>query len=222
MNLGLTFIDFLVIVIVLVSMSVAMWRGFISETLSILAWALAALSALYFGTYAVDVFHHVFSSWWLAWIVGYAAMFLVVLIPISFASFRLSQNVKESSVGPVDRIFGALFGVVRGIVIVGGLYLLFLHLVSYHEQPASVREARLFPLIRSSAALLNAIVPRQDRIVIEDRVPPSQGDETRQIQPENASAQRPHEGRQKVYGAVDRRALERLIETTSDAHKKKP
>jgi|SRR5579871_2669536 len=212
MNLGLTFVDFLVILILIVSIVFAMWRGFISEVLSILAWALAAFAALYFGPYAVDVLRHVFSSWWLAWLVGYAAMFLVVLIPISFASFRISERVRESAVGPIDRTFGVLFGAVRGLVIVGGLYLVFLHLVPLHEQPASVREARLFPLIRSSAAVLNALVPRQDRLSLDtDTRLHGEADVLNAPMEKSGTATRPH--RKKVYGAADRRALDRLIET---------
>jgi len=217
MNLGLTFVDFLVILILLVSIVFAMWRGFISETLSIIAWALAAFSALYFGPYAVEILRHVFASWWLAWIVGYAAMFLIVLIPISYASFRASESVKESAVGPVDRAGGALFGAARGLVLVGALYLLFLHLVPYHQQPTSVREARLFPLIRSSAALLNALVPRPDRLRLDTREGSGRGDESSPAAPE-AGTQPTRQPNQKLYGAAERRALDRLVETSD--HKK--
>ena len=42
------------------------------------------------------------------------AVFLVVFIPLAFLSHRISQTVKHSALGPLDRALGVAFGVVRG------------------------------------------------------------------------------------------------------------
>src|SRR5215471_16300810 len=94
MSLAFTFVDAAVVAIVVISMIFAIWRGFISETLSIFAWAAAAFATLYFGPFVAPIVSHLFSPSWLAWLVGYAGVFLFVLIPISYGSFRLSESVQ--------------------------------------------------------------------------------------------------------------------------------
>jgi uncharacterized membrane protein required for colicin V production len=49
MSLSFTFLDALVVFIVLVSVIYAAWRGFLWETLTIFSWVSAAFACLYFG-----------------------------------------------------------------------------------------------------------------------------------------------------------------------------
>ncbi len=112
--LGITYIDPIVVVVVLVSAAYATWRGFVSETLSIFAWAAAAFATLFFGPKLAPIARGFLSSPVLGEMLGYAAIFLVVLIPLSFLSFRFSESVKHSAVGTLDRSLGFAFGVVRG------------------------------------------------------------------------------------------------------------
>ena len=222
MSLAFTSVDLLVVAIVGVSMLFAIWRGFISETLSILAWLAAAFATLYFGPYVAPIVSHLFSPAWLAWIVGYAGVFLFVLLPISFVSFRISERVQRSSVGPLDRSLGALFGVARGLVIVGGLYILFSLFVPVRDHPASLRDARLLPLIQRSAQFLISLAPLDTRVAAERRVEtshaPAEGGQERDKTAGDAD-QRDHAA--KTYGARDRRALDKLIDTTGDGGKDK-
>ena len=51
MNLSVTFIDCLVVLVIVVSAGYAAWRGFMWETLTIFAWVAAAFACLYFGPY---------------------------------------------------------------------------------------------------------------------------------------------------------------------------
>jgi membrane protein required for colicin V production len=232
MSLAFTFVDLLVVVIVGVSTVFAVWRGFISETLSIVAWAAAAFASLYFGPWVAPLMAHMISPWWLAYIAGYAAVFLVILIPISFASFRVSESVRRSSVGPLDRSLGAAFGIARGLVIIGGLYLLFSLVVPLRDHPSSLRDARLLPLIQSSAEVLIALAPHEDRMVAQERMrtepaasaplpwpPDHEGLPTPRPKPDAGTA---HKRQSNAYGAKDRRALDRLIESSGDSGSGKP
>src|ERR1700743_570760 len=96
--LGVTIIDPIVLVVICVSAMYATYRGFISETLSIFAWAAAAFATLFFGPKLAPYTRGWFASEMLGALVGYAAIFLVVLIPLSFVSFRFSEQVKRSPV----------------------------------------------------------------------------------------------------------------------------
>ena len=65
-----------------------------SETLSIFAWAAAAFATLYFGPWMVPLMRGMIASPWLAAAAAYAGVFLVVLIPLSFISYRFAESVQ--------------------------------------------------------------------------------------------------------------------------------
>jgi membrane protein required for colicin V production len=203
----------------------AIWRGFISETLSIFAWAAAAFATLYFGPFIAPIVSHLFSPAWLAWLVGYVGVFLFVLIPISYGSFRLSESVQRSSVGPLDRTLGAIFGVARGLVVVGGLYILFTLFVPVRDHPTSLRDAKLLPVIQRSAEFLISLAPVDTRTAAERRLEvaparhPVRAASDRDSHAENPDA---HKRAAKSYGAGDRQALDKLIEASGGSRNDKP
>jgi uncharacterized membrane protein required for colicin V production len=55
MNLSVSFLDCLVVLVILVSAGYAIWRGFLWETLTIFAWVAAAFGCLYFGPYIIPL-----------------------------------------------------------------------------------------------------------------------------------------------------------------------
>lgn len=224
MSLAFTFVDLAVVAIIVLSMIFAIWRGFISETLSIFAWAAAAFATLYFGPFVAPMVSHLFSPHWLAWLIGYVGVFLFVLIPISYGSFRLSESVQRSSVGPLDRTLGAVFGLARGFAIVGGLYILFTLFVPIRDHPSSLREAKLLPLIQRSAEVLISLAPVDTRVAAERRldVAPQDRQRTASDRTERPPTQDAHQHAAKAYGARDRRALDKLIETTGNGQNDKP
>src|ERR1700676_3323476 len=135
MNLTFNFIDFLLVAVIVISAGYAAFRGFLSETLTIFAWAAAAFATLYFGPWLIPMARSMISLQWLAPVAAYAGVFLVVFLPLSFMIHRFSQTVKNSSIGPLDRGLGIAFGVVRGLVIVGLAYLAFTYFTPVRQQP---------------------------------------------------------------------------------------
>src|ERR1700756_4462016 len=100
MNLSVTFLDALVVLIIIVSTGYAVWRGFLWETLTIFAWVAAAFGCLYFGPVILPLTRGMVHAGWLASLTAYAVVFLAVLIPLSFMTHRFSQTVKGSPIGP--------------------------------------------------------------------------------------------------------------------------
>ena len=180
MSLSVSFIDCLIVLIIVVSAGYAAWRGFIWETLTIFAWAAAAFSCLYFGPYLVPMAKSLVNADWLASLLAYAAVFLAVFIPFAFMSHRFSQSVKSSPIGPLDRAAGVAFGVVRGLVIVGVAYMAFTYFVPIRKQPNWVTEAKLLPMVQDTADILLSVVPGQPH----DYAYVPQHEEIRQAAPE--------------------------------------
>lgn len=202
--LHFSYVDLVVVLIVLVSMGYAIWRGFVAETLSVFAWAAAAFAALYFAPFIAPHAQKLISPAWIGTAASYVLVFLVVLIPLSFISFRFAQNVHNSPVGALDRALGGIFGVVRGLAIVGIAYIVFSAFVPVPKQPEWVSEAGTLPVIQSSAQVILSLVPDQGVKIGRNEIIPAL--------PETAS--KSAKNKPKTYGAHDRRALDRLIQQT--------
>jgi membrane protein required for colicin V production len=220
MSLDYSIVDLLVVLVILVSTVYATWKGFISETLSIVAWAAAAFASLYLGPWAGDRLASLISPPWLASVAGYGIVFLIVLTPLSLASVHLAQGVRHSAVGPLDRVLGTLFGLVRGVVILGLAYLVFTAFVPIHSQPKWLTTARTLPLIQSSSEVLLSLVPSSQAaqpLTRKAQNLPAEGSET--APPVKSKAVK-HVT--KGYGADDRHALDRLFEATGNGGSGKP
>jgi membrane protein required for colicin V production len=201
-NLSITVIDAVVIGVILLSAGFAMWRGLIHETFSIFEWVAGIYAALRFTPVFQPLLRGVISPPWLAYILVLFGTFLIVFIPLSIFSHRLSEVVKKSEIGPVDRALGLVFGLGRGLVIVGLGYIAFAALVPIRDHPATLTQARLFPLIRNTSEVLLGLVPGADKAAGLD----ARGDARAEGRDGTDGA--------KTYGASDRSALDNLIETT--------
>jgi membrane protein required for colicin V production len=220
MSLAFSPLDLLVVLVVLGSMGYAIWRGFVAESLAIIAWAGAAFAALYLGPWVARLAHSLIATPWIATLSGYVVVFIGVFIPLQFASYRFSEGVKRSAVGPLDRVLGATFGIVRGLALLGLAYIVFDAMVPIRSQPQWVVTARTLPLVQSSAQVLLALVPGSDRAALRDAPPPvvvSPPDAHREVRHSEPPAKPvKHRHTKKGYGAKDRRALDRLFEATGN------
>jgi membrane protein required for colicin V production len=214
MDLHFSFVDLLVAAIVIVSAAYSTYRGFVRETLSIFAWVAAAFATLYFGPAAANFLSTRVSPAVLGMALGYAAVFLIVLIPLSFISYRFAEGVHRSPVGALDRTLGLVFGVVRGLAVIGLAYIVFTSIVDTHNQPKWLTQARSIPLIQSCAQVLLALVPDQDKGE-KPHAAPTAAPAVIVPHPRPGSQKGQKHG-QKTYGAHDRRALDNLIQQTND------
>jgi membrane protein required for colicin V production len=242
MMLSVTFIDFLIVLVIVVSAAYAAWRGFISETLTIFEWIAAAFACLYIGPYLIPMMRSLFSQPWLASLLAYASVFLAVFIPLAFLSHRISEGVKNSPIGPLDRAAGLGFGILRGLVIVGLAYLAFTYFVPIREHPRWLTQAELLPMVQNTSEVLLSVVPEQPTdfaFIPSHRERPSgkpaesprrasspsshdpmaeliraNGDASRVSKTTREPVQQKSAGAApKSYGAADRKALDTLIET---------
>jgi membrane protein required for colicin V production len=217
-----SFVDLIAVLVIVASAVYATWKGFISETLSIVAWAAAALAALYFGPWAADQVRGLILSPWLASLAGYGVVFLVVFIPLSIASYRVAQRVLQSPVGLLDRILGTAFGAVRGLAILGLAYLVFTAFVPIRSQPKWLTNARALPLIQSSSEVILSLVPTSREPETAPLTRKAQNQSTQDPLAVAPVKPKPVNHVKKGYGAGDRRALDRLFEATGNGGSGKP
>lgn len=153
----LTIVDYVVLGILLLSGMIAAYRGFLKETLSVSSWLIAALAAVFFWPITKPFARALLQPDVLADILALVGVFFLILIPASFMSFRLSELVRDSSAGPLDRSLGFVFGIARGLLVVGLGYVLFSSLASEENQPSWVREARLLPVVKGTAEVIMSL-----------------------------------------------------------------
>lgn len=205
---GFTFVDILVVLILLGSAAYATYRGFIGETLGIFAWVAAVFATLYFGYVAVDLIEPVVSPPWLGAVLGYLAVFVIVLVPLEFLSHRISQTVQHSPVSGLDRALGFFFGLVRGAIVIGLLYFAYSSIEPVKDQPRWMAQARTYPYIQEASVAVLSLAPSRTG----DKISEKAAEIRREAAEATNKPARKH--KKKTYGVEERRALDSLIENT--------
>lgn len=112
----MTEFDFAVMAILLGSLLLGLWRGFIREVLSLLGWPIAfLLSNMYANSIAKLI---PLGQEALRVTVVYALVFVIVLIVWGLLVMLLTKLLKVAGLGWPDRLLGGLFGVLRGGLVV--------------------------------------------------------------------------------------------------------
>jgi membrane protein required for colicin V production len=103
----ISWLDVILIVIMLISGFLAMVRGFTREVLSIFSWAVAAVAALYLTPKYSGMLAPYINNPSVAQIAFAAGVFIVTLIVVSLITFRISDRVLDSRVGALDRTWAS-------------------------------------------------------------------------------------------------------------------
>jgi membrane protein required for colicin V production len=113
----MTAFDLLVIGIVGLSTVFAFWRGFVRVIASLVAWVVGVLAAIRFSDVLGAMFPDFGESPATRYVVAFAIILVVVLLIGALVGFLVSRLLQAVGLGFLDRALGALFGVVRGILI---------------------------------------------------------------------------------------------------------
>lgn len=114
----MTTFDVVALAIILASAAAGMWRGLIREVLSLLAFAAAAVAAILWGPLVHAALQPFLENSLLRMAIGYAGVFILVLIAVGVINLALGTLIEGTGLAPADRGLGALFGLLRGILIV--------------------------------------------------------------------------------------------------------
>lgn len=180
----ISWLDVILIAIMLISGFLAMVRGFTREVLSIFSWAVAAVAALYLTPKYANLLEPYIGNPSITQIVFAAGVFIVTLIVVSLITFRISDSVLDSRVGALDRTFGFIFGLARGFLLVAIVFILFTALA--RDQPEWVRNARSYPILQRTQVAIESLLPMNPEQLL-----PGQSDGEPEGQPEGQPEGRP-------------------------------
>lgn len=114
----MTVFDYLVLGIVGASVVLGLLRGVVSEVLALAAWVLAFFAARALGSQAAELLSGVIADPMMRQGGGYFLVFLTVLLLAAAARLVFRELIKAVGLGLVDRLLGAVFGVLRGVAVV--------------------------------------------------------------------------------------------------------
>lgn len=153
--MGLTALDIFLVLLVVAGLVFGFLRGFVFEVLTLFAWVAAVLALSYFHAPVAEWLYEPVGTRAGAATLAFALVFGIVFVAFKLLSRRIGRRVRGSVVGPVDRILGAGFGALKGLIAVTLLYLAANLLYDTlwgraAERPEWMTQSRSYPLLQSS------------------------------------------------------------------------
>ncbi|MCE1237132.1 MAG: CvpA family protein [Hyphomicrobiales bacterium] len=207
----ITLLDGIVIVVVLVSALLAMYRGFLREVLSIASWAAAAVVALVFYKQALPTVQTYVPNSQVAMAVTIAGLFLVTLMVVSWITMKISDFVLDSAFGALDRTFGFLFGAARGLLLLVVAIQFFNGFVPPQQQPRWVASAKSKPVLDMLGEKLLAALPENAEELIMRKLKPKTPDDGTATEPSEAKPAAGKTGEAPLYRNGEKKQLEQMI-----------
>ena len=213
-----TIFDLIVIAALIVSAVIAFLRGFIREVLTILG-VVGGLVCAYFmgpliapavrGWLGVDPesteeepkFLKVIPYDVAADAIAYGTIFIVIVLLLSVLSHLLSNAAKAVGLGPVDRTFGVMFGIIRGLVLLALLYLPVFLLVEKEIRDSWFEGSRTVVYVDGMASMASEMIPESFTADMEKKI--TEQAETTREKLQEIEVLQDDSGAPKAEGGVD-------------------
>ena len=121
----LTALDYVYVGVVLASTIWATIRGGVYETIATMSWVVAAVSA----RFASPWLDKLLQSWFDlsestvgTLVASYFIVFFAILMLVGFLNQKLRDKIQDSIMNVTDKTLGVIFGIIRGIVVMGIFY----------------------------------------------------------------------------------------------------
>lgn len=120
----MTVFDYAVLGIIGLSVLLSILRGFLRETLSLAGWVAAFFVAKLYTLQLAPLLPQSIPGESLRLLAAFLILFLVTLLVSSLLAIALAEVFKKIGLGWLDRWLGALFGMARGVLVIGIVVLL--------------------------------------------------------------------------------------------------
>ncbi|MFQ6778278.1 MAG: CvpA family protein [Alphaproteobacteria bacterium] len=155
----LTILDYIYIVVILVSTIWATIRGGVYETVATLAWVVAAIVA----RFTSPMLDELLQSWFKlpdstvgTLVASYFIVFFAILLLSMVINQKLRDRIQDSVMNVTDHTLGVVFGILRGIVVMGIVYWCTIWYFSDSPRmPEYIENARTRPVMQLTAKKLD-------------------------------------------------------------------
>ena len=110
-------LDWIFVAVLLASMLIGAWRGLVFEVLSLLGWVVSFFVAQWWADDMAALLPMGESAGSLRYAAGFAVVFVASVFVCGFLTWLAKKLVEAIGLRPADRTLGAVFGVLRGLVL---------------------------------------------------------------------------------------------------------
>jgi membrane protein required for colicin V production len=110
-------LDWIFLGVLFISMVVGAWRGLVFEVISVLSWIAAFVLAQWFAPMVSQWLPIAGASEAIRYAAGFVLVFIAAIFLGGLIAFLTKKLIAAVGLRPADRLLGAAFGVVRGIIV---------------------------------------------------------------------------------------------------------
>lgn len=155
----MTVLDYFVLLVIVASVASGATKGIIRVIVSVAFTVAGLVVAAFAYPYAAGLLR-IFAAARLADLLGFAAVFLLVLVAGSLTSRWLRGGLKRARLGWIDHLLGAVFGFLRGWLICSVIYLA---LTAFPLKPRAVEQATFGPALLEGTRVIAYLTSRELR-----------------------------------------------------------
>jgi membrane protein required for colicin V production len=111
-------LDWIFVAVLLFSLVVGAWRGLVYEVLSALNWLCAFVLAQWLGPDLAQMLPMSSTNDTVRLAAGFVGVFIAAVFVGGLIARLLKKLVETVGLRPVDRVLGAMFGSVRGVILI--------------------------------------------------------------------------------------------------------
>ncbi|MCG2634062.1 MAG: CvpA family protein [Gammaproteobacteria bacterium] len=130
----MSWLDLLILAVILVSLVVGVVRGLIKEALTLLSWVTAGWLAWRFHPWLMPHFSAWIEQPSLRVLAAVLVIFILSLVLLTALSFLLTKLIGHAGLSGLNRSLGGLFGIARGALAISLLVMLATLTPVIHEQ----------------------------------------------------------------------------------------
>jgi len=159
-----TFLDFVFLVILLVSTGFALLKGLAREVISLVALLGGFFLAAFYYSWPAGWFMGFTRTESVANLIGFLAIFMLCLLAGAAAAFLVNRFIKMASLQWIDRLLGAVFGLIRGWAIAS---VIALALIAFPVGEEKMVQSVFAPYLAAGARAAVLLVPQELRLKFE-------------------------------------------------------
>lgn len=159
-------IDFTILGIVGFSAVISFFRGFIRESISLVAWSLGFYLALRYAMLLQVELTEWIPSESMRYFVSFVGLFLCVVIVGMLLNILVHTIITKAGLSLTDRFLGVFFGALRGLVIVGVVLVLLMNMGSVSDSVA-LTQSKLAGQFKPMVLWLNTYLPDKMKVIGE-------------------------------------------------------
>ena len=111
-------LDWVFLAVLFVSLLVGAWRGLVVEVLSVVSWLAAFILAQWFAPDVAAKLPMAGAAEPVRYAAGFVLVFVATLFAGALIGFLVSKLLSAVGLGAINRLLGALFGVLRGVLLI--------------------------------------------------------------------------------------------------------